>query len=84
MTSPNSYLFVWTDAAINRDTNNLSTAVLELFRNGDTCVTTNETVDELPEVAPVAAERRIQILMRCIIPNRRRMRRVAPSRTGRR
>ena len=40
-TPSNSYRFVWTDAAINRDTNNLVTASIELFRNGDTCVTTN-------------------------------------------
>ena len=44
MTPFNSYRFVWTDAAINRDTNNLVSAALELFRNGDTCVTTNGTV----------------------------------------
>ena len=37
-TPSNSYRFVWTDAAINRDTNNLVTAVLELFRNGDHAV----------------------------------------------
>ena len=42
-TPSNSYRFVWTDAAINRDTNDLVTAVLELFRNGDWCVTTNGT-----------------------------------------
>ena len=42
-TPSNSYRFVWTDAAINRDTNNLVTAALELFRNGDWCVTTNGT-----------------------------------------
>ena len=29
------------DAAINRDTNNLVSASLELFRNGDVSVTTN-------------------------------------------
>ena len=43
LTPSNSYRFAWTDAAINRDTNNLVTAVLELFRNGDWCVTTNGT-----------------------------------------
>ena len=42
-TPSNSYRFVWTDAAINRDTNNLFSAALELFRNGDWCVTTNGT-----------------------------------------
>ncbi len=41
MSSPNSYRFVWTDAAINRDTNNLVTASIELFRNGDVSVATN-------------------------------------------
>jgi len=39
----NSYRLVWTDAAINRDTNNLVSASIELFRNGDWCVTTNGT-----------------------------------------
>ena len=33
-TPTNSYRFVWTDAAINRDTNNLVTASIELFRDG--------------------------------------------------
>jgi hypothetical protein len=37
-TPSNSYRFVWTDAAINRDTNNLVTASIELFRNGDYAV----------------------------------------------
>ena len=41
LTPSNSYRFVWKDAAINRDTNNLVSAEIELFRNGDTCVTTN-------------------------------------------
>ena len=35
MTPSNSYRFVWTDAAVDRDTNDLVTAALELFRNGD-------------------------------------------------
>ena len=37
-TPSNSYRFVWNDAAINRDTNNLVTASIELFRNGDHAV----------------------------------------------
>ncbi len=41
MTTSNSYRFVWNDAAINRDTNKLVSAALELFRNGDVSVTTN-------------------------------------------
>ncbi|MBQ3746455.1 MAG: hypothetical protein II863_03480 [Kiritimatiellae bacterium] len=51
-TTSNSYRFVWTDAAINRDTNNLVTAVLELFRNGDVTVTTNGAAAYLPRVLP--------------------------------
>ena len=43
LTPSNSYRFVWNDAAINRDTNNLVTASIELFRRGDVCVTTNGT-----------------------------------------
>ena len=43
MIPSNSYRLVWTDAAINRDTNNLVSASIELFRNGDWCVTTNGT-----------------------------------------
>ena len=38
MTPSKSYRFVWTDAAINRDTNNLASAAVELFRNGDHAV----------------------------------------------
>ena len=41
LTPSNSYRFAWTDAAINRDTNKLVSAALELFRNGDVSVTTN-------------------------------------------
>ena len=48
VSSPNSYRFVWTDAAINRDTNNLVTALIELFRNGGVCVTTNGVAVHLP------------------------------------
>ena len=40
-TPSNSYRFVWTDAALNRDTNNLMTASIELMRCGDVSVTTN-------------------------------------------
>ena len=49
LTPSNSYRFVWTDAAIDRDTNDLVTAAIELFRNGDTCVTTNGGCGELHE-----------------------------------
>jgi len=48
LTPSNSYRFVWTDAAVNRDTNNLVSAVLELFRNGDVSVTTNGVAAILP------------------------------------
>ena len=48
MSSSNSYRFVWTDAAINRDANNLVTASIELFRNGGVCVTTNGVAVHLP------------------------------------
>ena len=51
-TPSNSYRFVWTDAAINRDTNDLVTAVLELFRNGDVSVTTNGVAAHLPRELP--------------------------------
>ena len=52
LTPSNSYRFVWTDAAVNRDTNNLVTAVLELFRNGDVSVTTNGVAAYLPRELP--------------------------------
>ena len=52
LTPSNSYRFVWTDAAINRDTNNLVTAALELFRNGDVSVATNGVAAHLPRVFP--------------------------------
>ena len=48
----NSYRFVWNDAAINRDTNNLVSAVLELFRNGDVSVTTNGVTEIHPRPLP--------------------------------
>ena len=51
-TPSNSYRFVWTGTAINRDTNNLVTASIELFRNGDVCVTTNGIAAHLPRVLP--------------------------------
>ena len=41
MTPSNTYRFGWVDAAVNRDTNKLVTAAIELFRNGDVVVTTN-------------------------------------------
>ena len=51
-TTSNSYRFVWTDAAINHDTNNLVTATLELFRDGGVCVTTNGVAAYLPRELP--------------------------------
>ena len=51
-TPSNSYRFVWTDAAINRDTSNLVSAALELFRNGDVSVTTNGVAALLPRTLP--------------------------------
>ena len=51
-TPSNSYRFVWTVAAINRDTNNLVSAALELFRNGDVSVTTNGIAALLPRTLP--------------------------------
>ncbi|MBQ3806507.1 MAG: hypothetical protein II840_00975 [Kiritimatiellae bacterium] len=51
-TPSNSYRFAWTDAAINRETNNLVCAVLELFRNGDVLVTTNGVAVLLPRTLP--------------------------------
>ena len=51
-TPSNSYRFAWTDAAINRDTNNLVSAVHELFRNGDVSVTTNGVAALLPRELP--------------------------------
>ncbi len=52
----NSYRFVWENAAINRDTNNLLTASLELFRNGDIAVTTNGVAKYLPRELPIDHE----------------------------
>ncbi|MBQ8126026.1 MAG: hypothetical protein IJ173_09125 [Kiritimatiellae bacterium] len=40
-TSAGGYRIDWTDAAVNRDSNNLMTASIELMRNGDVAVTTN-------------------------------------------
>ena len=51
-TPSNSYRFVWNDAAINRDTNNLVSAALELFRNGNVSVATNGVAAYLPRVLP--------------------------------
>ncbi len=51
-TTSNSYRFVWSNAAINRDTNNLVSAALELFRNGDISVATNGVAAYLPRELP--------------------------------
>ena len=56
LTPSNSYRFAWTDVAINRDTNNLVTAVLELFRNGDWCKLRGQEsliFQGFPDVGPV-------------------------------
>jgi len=52
LTPSNSYRFAWDDVAINRDTNKLVSAVLELFRNGDVSVTTNGVATYLPRELP--------------------------------
>lgn len=52
MTPSNSYRIGWTSAAIDRDTSNLVTAALELFRNGDRAVETNGVVSVLPRELP--------------------------------
>ena len=51
-TPSNSYRFAWTDAAINRDANNLVSAALELFRNGDVTITTNGVTVLCPRLLP--------------------------------
>ena len=51
-TPSNSYRFAWADAAINRDTNILVSAALELFRNGDVTITTNGVAALLPRELP--------------------------------
>ena len=53
-TPSNSYRFVWNDAAINRDTNNLVSAAIELFRDGDILVTTNGVATHLPRELPIS------------------------------
>ena len=40
-TPSNTYKFTWAQCAINRDTNNLVTSSIELFRNGDIMIVTN-------------------------------------------
>ena len=52
MTPFDVYYIVWTDAAINRDTNDLISAALELFRNGDVLVATNEIAAYLSRALP--------------------------------
>ena len=54
LTPSNSYRFSWINAAIGRDTNDLVSAVLELFRNGDRSVTTNGVTAYLPRELPFA------------------------------
>ncbi len=52
MSGSNSYRVVWADTAISRDTNNLVTASIELFRNGDVSMSTNGVAAHLPRVLP--------------------------------
>ena len=54
LTPSNTYSFAWSNAAIGRDTNDLVSAVLELFRNGDRSVTTNGVTAYLPRELPFA------------------------------
>ncbi len=54
LTPSNSYRFSWLNAAIGRDTNDLVTAVLELFRSGDAAVTTNGVTRIIPRTLPFA------------------------------
>ena len=56
LTPSNSYRFSWINAAISRDTNDLVSAVLELFRNGDRSVTTNGVTAYLPRTLPFARD----------------------------
>ena len=51
-TPSNSYRFAWDRAYVNRDTNAPMTASIELFRNGDVCVTTNGVSTVEPYVIP--------------------------------
>ena len=51
-TPSNTYRFGWVDAAVNRDTNDLVSAAIELFRNGDVVVTTNGVAALLPRTLP--------------------------------
>ena len=51
-TPSNSCRFAWTDAAINRDTNDLLTASIELMRCGDVSVTTNGVSWTIPRELP--------------------------------
>ena len=54
LTPSNTYSFAWSNAAIGRDTNDLVSAVLEPFRNGDRSVTTNGVTAYLPRELPFA------------------------------
>ena len=56
LTPSNTYSFAWSNAAIGRDTNDLVSAVLELFRNGDRSVTANGVMAYLPRTLPFAHE----------------------------
>ena len=51
-TPSNSCRFAWTDAAVNRDTNNLVSAALELFRCGDVAIATNGVLWTIPRELP--------------------------------
>ena len=57
LTPSNSYRFAWTDAVIGRaprntQPNNLMTASIELFRNGDVAIATNGVLWTIPRELP--------------------------------
>ncbi len=51
-TPSNTYRLSWTDAAVGRDTNDLITASIELFRCGDLAMTTNGVTTIFPRTLP--------------------------------
>ncbi len=53
-TTDGGYRIDWIDAAVSRDMNNLMTAAIELFRNGDVAVTTNGVSWTIPRELPFA------------------------------
>lgn len=51
-TPSNTYRFAWANAAVGRNTNDLITASIELFRCGDVTVTTNGITTTIPRTLP--------------------------------